>query len=140
MFRKIHFRLADKRFLSELNEAFSPLWNRCLAKVKSVMIHYPRSVFAIMILSIGLSLLVLARDFFGSENKAVNAKPAGEISGAMDLGASGFYQGLEEISGTAAKIKRNVELNQKVDTLLNKKHLTARDSLWLLHVLKAPQR
>ncbi|NTE01480.1 hypothetical protein G6M26_26820 [Agrobacterium tumefaciens] len=140
MFRKIHFRLADKRFLSELNDAFSPLWNRCLARVRSFMIHYPRSVFAIMILSIGLSLLVLARDFLGIKNKAVNAKPAGEVSGFMDLGATGFYQGLEEISGKAAKMKRNVELHQKVDTLLNKKHLTAQDSLWLLRTLESLER
>lgn len=140
MFRKIHFRLADKRFLSELNDAFSPLWNRCLAKVRSFMIHYPRSVFAIMILSIGLSLLVLARDILGSKNMGVNAKPAGEVSRFMDLGATGFYQGLEEISGTAAKMKRNVELNQKVDTLLNKKHLTALDSLWLLQALESLER
>jgi len=103
------------------------------------MIHYPRSVFALMILSIGISLMVLAGDIFGGKNKAVRSKGAASTSGAY-LGSSGLYQGLEEISGTAVKMRRNVELNQKVDTLLNKKQLTAQDSLWLLQALKALER
>jgi hypothetical protein len=139
MFRKIHFRLADKRFLSELNEAFGPIWARCLAKCRSVMIHYPRSVFAIMILSIGVSLMILAGDIFGGKNKAARSKGAAVVSGP-DLGDVGLYQGLEEISGTAAKMRRNVELNQKVDSLFNKKQLTAQDSLWLLQALSALER
>lgn len=139
MFRKIHFRLADKRFLSELNESFKLIWNRCLAKCKLVVVSYPRTVFAFMLLSIGLSFLVLARDIFSGQNKVVSAD-AGGIALGSHSGGAGFYKGLEEISGTAAKMRRNVELNQKVDTLLNKKQLTAQDSLWLLQALKALER
>ena len=83
--------------------------------------------------------MVLARDFFGDKNKAVQSSVATAISNS-DFGGAGLYQGLEEISGTAAKMRRNVVLNQKVDSLLNKKHLTAQDSLWLLQALKAPER
>lgn len=136
MFRKIHFRLADKRLLSELNEAFDPLWNRCLAKCRSIMSHYPRSVFAVMVLSIGISFMVLAGEIFSGKNKAGRSKAAPAVIGS-DLGGAGFYQGLEEISGTAANMRRNVELNQKIDTLLNKKQLTTQDSLWLLEALNA---
>lgn len=139
MFRKIHFRLADKRFLSELNDAFGPIWNWCLAKCSSAMIHYPRSVFAVMVLSIGISLMVLAGDIFGSKNKTVRSKDVPAVY-RLDLGSAGFYQGLEEISGTASKMRRNVELNQKIDTLLNKRQLTAQDSLWLLQALSALER
>ncbi|RZJ76333.1 MAG: hypothetical protein EOO45_02675 [Flavobacterium sp.] len=139
MFRKIHFRLADKRFLSELNEAFKPICNRCLAICKLVVVSYPRTVFAFMLLSIGFSFLVLARDIFSDQNKVVSADAGGITSGSHSGGA-GFYKGLEEISGTAAKMRRNVELNQKVDTLLNKKQLTAQDSLWLLQALETLER
>jgi len=139
MFRKIHFRLADKRFLSEFNEAFGPIWNRCVTRCRSFVVCYPRTVFAFMVFSIGLSFLVLARDIFGGESKTVSAD-AGEIAFGSHSGDAGLYKGLQEISGTAAKMRRNVELNQKVDSLLNKKQLTARDSLWLLQALRALER
>jgi len=139
MFRKIHFRLADKRFLSELNEAFKPIWNWCLAKCKLVVEGYPRTVFAFMILSIGVSFMVLVGDIFGGKDKAVRSNGADVVS-SSDSGSSGLYQGLEEISGTAAKMRRNVELNQKVDSLLTKNQLTSQDSLWLLQALKVLER
>lgn len=139
MFRKIHSRLADKQFLSELNEAFDPIWNRSLAKCKLVVEGYPQTVFAIMIVLIGVSFMVLAGDIFGDKNIAARSKAAPAVAGS-DLGSSGLYQGLEEISGTAAKMRRNIELNQKVRYLLDKKQLTAQDSLWLLQALKAMQR
>lgn len=136
MFRKIHFRLADRKFLSELSEAFGPLWNRCLAECRSIMSHYPRSVFAVMVLSIGISFMVLAGEIFSGKNKAGRSKAAPAVVGS-DLGGAHLYQGLEEISGTAAKMRRNLELTRKVDSLLNKKYLTKHDSLWLLQALKA---
>jgi|GEM_PF-1722717 len=139
MFRKIHFRLADKRFLSELNEAFGPIWNWCLAKCRLVMIRYPGPVFTVMVLSIGLSLMVLAGDIFGGKDKVVRSKGAPMASG-MDIGAAGFYQGLENISSTASKIRQNMELNQRVDSLLKKQQLTHQDSLWLSKALKAMER
>ena len=83
--------------------------------------------------------MVLAGDIFGGKDTAVRSNGADVVS-SSDLGSSGLYQGLEEISGTAAKMRQNVELNQKVDSLLTKNQLTAQDSLWLLQALKVLER
>ncbi|WP_316848958.1 hypothetical protein [Pedobacter agri] len=139
MFRKIHFRLADKRFLSEVNVALGPIWNGFLAKCRSVMVHHPRKVFAVMILSIGVSLLVLAKDIFALKEKEVGSKELGKVSGSHWSG-DGFYEGLEGISATAAKMRQNLMVSKKIDTLLGKDQLSPQDSIWLLQALKTLER
>ena len=83
--------------------------------------------------------MVLAGDIFGGKDTVVRSKGTPMVSG-MDIGAAGFYQGLESISSTATKIRRNMELNQRVDSLLKKQQLTHQDSLWLSKALKVMER
>ena len=131
MFRKLHSN-RDPRdtLLSELNKEFRPYVRKAGNGLKGLMNSHPKFLFAMMVINIVFSVILVLTVFRHPSPPPKLVKPV------INLVTSGF----EQIMRTGEKLKRTIALKRQIDSLTDKKKLSHTDSLALESALDTIQK
>jgi hypothetical protein len=119
MYRKTHFKPRPNLYL-ELRKEFGAYFLRLQALWKNISTKYPRQIFIVMLASILFSG-VLA--FTIMRVKETRPLPSVSSSGA------GVTQGFGQILDAGQALRKVLDLQNQINTVLHKDSLTAADSL-----------
>jgi hypothetical protein len=118
MFRKITSNRNPRDTLySEIKKEFAPYHTSFRAKLTKIAQQYPRFLFAIMVINITLSLVLVFKVLRHPMplKKVIVATPSG----------------FDQILLAGEKLKKAIALKRIIDSLSSKTKLTAKDSLML---------
>lgn len=119
MYRKTHFKARPDLF-QELRKEFGAYFLSLGTRWKRISERYPRQIFILMLASILLSG-VLAFTVM----RVKNTGPLPSLSGS----GADVTQGFGQIVGAGQALKKVLDLQNQVNTILHKDSLTAADSL-----------
>jgi len=120
MFRKIRSNRNPRDTLySELKKELSPYLITLRLSLKAIAQKYPRFLFAMMVINITLSVMLVIGLHRPAPNKAINFKPVIQAGEAL---------------------QKTIALKQQVDSIMAKKKLSAQDSLALESALEQLQK
>ncbi len=126
MYRKTHFKPRPNLYL-EIRKEFGAYFSFLHVFWKNISARYPRQIFVVMLASILLSS-VLAFTVM----RVKNAGPMPSLSGSDAEVTQGFGQILE--SGQA--LKKVLDLQSQINTVLHKDSLTAADSIVVKNAIR----
>lgn len=126
MYRKTHFKTRPDLY-QELSKEFGAYFLRIGSLWKRISARYPRQIFAVMVTSILLSVVL---SFTVMRVKVTEPLPS--ISGSGEDVA----HGLGQIVGAGQALKKVLDLQNKINTVLHKDSLTARDSLLVKNAIR----
>jgi hypothetical protein len=119
MFRKITSNRNPKDTLaSEIHKEFKPFFTNLRVKIQKITQNYPRFLFAMMVINIISSVILVTTVFRrppAPAKKVIVATPSG----------------LDQILIAAEKLKKTIALKHEIDSLTSIKKLSSRDSVLL---------
>ncbi|MFI5160489.1 MAG: hypothetical protein ACHQHN_04390 [Sphingobacteriales bacterium] len=119
MFRKITSNRDPRSTLaSELKKEFAPYHQSLRTQLKKIAQNYPKFLFAMMVINIILSVILVTTVFRRHPPKT---KP-------VAVAAPG---GFDRILEASAKLKKTINLKHTIDSLTQQRCLSAKDSLLL---------
>jgi hypothetical protein len=126
MFRKIRSNRNPRDTLySEFKKELNPYLTNIRLSLKAIARKYPRFLFAMMVINIMLSAIVVI-----ALHHPVPQKP---------LPVSPINTGFDKIRAASAALRKTILLKQRVDSITSKKQLTASDSVNLGRLLDSLQ-
>lgn len=126
MYRKTHFKARPDLF-QELKKEFGAYFLSLGTSWKGISARYPRQIFILMLASILLSG-VLAFTVM----RVKNTGPLPSLSGS----GADLTQGFGQIAGAGQALKKVLDLQNQINTVLHKDSLTAADSLLLKNAIR----
>ena len=127
MFRKIRSNRNPRDTLySELKKELSPYLTALRLSLKKITQRYPKFLFAMMVINITLSAILVISIHRPPPPKTVNLRP--------------INTGFDRIRQASEALRQTILLKQQVDSILSKKPLTAKDSLALENALDQLQK
>lgn len=126
MYRKTHFKPRPNLYL-ELRKEFGTYFSRLHAFWKNISIRYPRQIFIVMLASILLSGVLAFT--------VMRVKETGPLPSVSGSGAS-VTQGFGQILESGQALKKVLDLQNQINTVLHKDSLTAADSLLVKNAIR----
>jgi len=126
MYRKTHFKTRPDLY-KELGNEFGIYFLQIRAFWKRISARYPAQIFAVMVTSILLSGILAF-----TVMRVKVARPLPSISGS----GSDMSQGLGQIVGAGQALKKVLDLQNQINTVLHKDSLTAKDSLLVKNAIR----
>jgi hypothetical protein len=126
MYRKTHFKPRPNLYL-ELRKEFGGHFSRMHVLWKNVSARYPRQIFIVMLVSILLSSILAFT--------VMRVKEAGQLPSISSTGAD-VTQGFGGILDAGHALKKVLDLQNQINTVLHKDSLTAADSLLVKNALR----
>nr|WP_199156668.1 hypothetical protein [Pedobacter sp. ASV2] len=119
MYRKTHFKPRPNLYL-ELRKEFGAYFSSLHAFWKNISARYPRQIFVVMLVSILLSGVLAFT--------VLRVKETGPLPSLSSTGAD-VTQGFGGILESGQALKKVLDLQNQINTVLHKDSLTAADSL-----------
>ncbi len=130
MFKKIHSENGSSA-IAEACQAMQPIFLKLKSKCKKLVFNHPKKLYVFMLLLLIYSLL------FNFWPRTISVKAAGISElGSKTTPVENVLDGLDRIGKTGGKIRENIALTRKVDSLMSLDALSPQDSLFLMRALK----
>lgn len=126
MYRKTHFKPRPNLYL-ELRKEFGTYFSRLQAFWKNISIRYPKQIFIVMLACILLSGVLAFT--------VMRVKETGPLPSVSGSGA-GVTQGFGQIIESGQALKKVLDLQNQINTVLHKDSLTAVDSLLVKNAIR----
>jgi hypothetical protein len=122
MFKKIRSdRDPRETVISELKKEFRPYFSKAGQGLKGAAERYPKFLFWMMVINIGLSAILCFTVFRHREIPEKKIQLTAPVT-----------HGLDEIIQAGSALRQTIELKKQVDSLTKKKKLSSADSATLL--------
>lgn len=136
MFRKIRSDSAPERTIwSDIGDEIRPYLDQIAFRSKLLIHRFPRTFFVCMVLAIVYSIM----HSFSLEKSPKAAQAQQVLVKSDQIIGKTLGNGFDRISSTADALRISIVLQRHIDSVLQKKQLSAMDSLFLdsaLQVLK----
>lgn len=116
--------------ISALQNEFSGLIGRISASLSGVFKKYPRAIFSLMVILMGISTLLCFTLLRMESQKAPQEKKA----------LLKVESGLNEIGTTVSRLRRTLEIREALKVLLTKDTLSTQDSLLMAGMITELER
>jgi hypothetical protein len=126
MYRKTQFKPRPNLYL-ELRKEFGTHFSRLHVLWKNISSRYPRQIFVVMLASILLSGILAFT--------IMRVKETGPLQFVSSSGA-GVTQGFGQILESGQALKKVLDLQNQINTVLHKDSLTAADSLLVKNAIR----